>query len=154
MSALIRPMQAEDLAVVHRIENHNAAFPWTAGHFADSLAAGHDCWSLVLDDALIGYAIAMPVVEEVHLLNLGVDVMYQRQGWGRRLLGWVEEQARACAHDSVLLEVRRSNVGAIALYASAAYQAIGVRKAYYPALNGREDAWVMRKTLMPRSEDE
>lgn len=150
----IRPMQADDLAQVVRIEQANAAFPWTAGHFADSLAAGHACWSLWQGQAVIGFAIAMSVIDEMHILNLGVCPDQQRQGGGRRLLQWMESQAAASAHESMLLEVRPSNTAALGLYTSAGYTLIGRRKGYYPALEGREDALVMRKSLTARSKDE
>jgi len=46
---------------------------------------------------------------------------------------------------SLLLEVRPSNAGAIALYRRVGFAEIGRRKRYYPAENStREDALVMR----------
>lgn len=45
------------------------------------------------------------------------------------------------------LEVRESNAAAIALYKSFGFTAAGIRKNYYPAENGRENAVVMGAQL-------
>jgi ribosomal-protein-alanine N-acetyltransferase len=47
----------------------------------------------------------------------------------------------------VFLEVRPSNPAAIRLYQSHGFAQIGVRRGYYQALDGREDAVVLRKVL-------
>ena len=45
------------------------------------------------------------------------------------------------------LEVRPSNRGALALYRRLGFRLVGVRPRYYQALNGRENAWLMRCDL-------
>ena len=57
------------------------------------------------------------------------------------------ERARAAEMRDVSLEVRPSNPGAIRLYESLGFARVGVRKAYYQATAGREDAWVYRLAL-------
>ena len=47
----------------------------------------------------------------------------------------------------VFLEVRPSNVHAIALYQSVGFVEVGRRKAYYQAVDGREDALVLKLAL-------
>lgn len=47
----------------------------------------------------------------------------------------------------VLLEVRESNTAAIALYESSGFHELGVRRDYYPADDGREDAIILAKYL-------
>ncbi len=47
----------------------------------------------------------------------------------------------------MFLEVRDSNQSARALYDSVGFNEIGVRRGYYPAASGREDAVVMAKHL-------
>ena len=57
-------------------------------------------------------------------------------------------QARHGGAESLLLEVRPSNAPALRLYRNFGFQEVGRRKGYYPASTGREDALVMRKSLV------
>lgn len=140
-------MSALDLHAVAEIEHRAYSHPWTRGNFENSLKAGH--FGVTLRDPandLVGYAVLMPVVDEMHLLNITVDPRRQRQGHGRLLLAI----ALATAHDhnlnTMLLEVRPSNIGALVLYQQAGFIEIGRRKGYYPGpANGREDALVLRR---------
>ena len=83
----LRAMQLADLPRVLAIEQAVYGFPWTHGNFVDSLAAGHLCELLAdADDTLIGYCVAMPGVDEMHLLNLTVATAWQRRGHALHLL--------------------------------------------------------------------
>ncbi|MGC8698313.1 MAG: ribosomal protein S18-alanine N-acetyltransferase, partial [Halothiobacillus sp.] len=84
-----------------------------------------------------------PILNEWHVLNLSVDPPQQRQGVGRALLRFMIEQARQSKIQSLWLEVRESNTPARALYAAHGFAKVGLRKAYYPAKSGREDALVL-----------
>lgn len=148
----VRPMRPADLDTVAVIERRIYAHPWTRGNFADSLAAGYDAW--VLEQAgpsgpgLQGYALAMWVPDEVHLLNLSVAAAYQGRGLGRAMLHWLMRDAATRGARAMMLEVRPSNAPAIALYRSTGFVRIGVRKGYYPAgAGGREDALVLLASL-------
>ncbi|MDT6961560.1 ribosomal protein S18-alanine N-acetyltransferase [Cupriavidus sp. SZY C1] len=140
-------MSARDLAEVAAIEQRAYSHPWTRGNFENSLKAGH--FGLTMRDpsrALIGYAMLMPVVDEMHLLNITIDPTYQRQGYGRLLLAIALATSHAHQLRTMLLEVRPSNLGALALYLEAGFVEIGRRKGYYPATAlGREDALVLRR---------
>ena len=142
-------MHARDLPEVVRAERMLFSFPWTEGNFRDAIAAGYDAWILrdSQSNALQAYAVTMTAVDEVHLLNLSVERDWQGKGFGRALLAWLLTRARSHEMSSMLLEVRPSNQVAVALYESVGFQTIGLRKAYYPAAIGREDAQVMRYLL-------
>lgn len=143
-----RPMTERDLDEVAALEVIVYAFPWTRANFADALSAGNSAW-LLRDEAgaLLSYAVVMPVLDEAHLLNLSVARERQGQGWGFRLLDWMAGVARDRGAASMLLEVRPSNTAALALYRRYGFETIGVRRGYYPAAHGREDAIVMRVAL-------
>jgi ribosomal-protein-alanine N-acetyltransferase len=47
----------------------------------------------------------------------------------------------------MFLEVRTSNTAAIALYHSSSFVDLAVRRGYYPARVGREDALILKKEL-------
>jgi ribosomal-protein-alanine N-acetyltransferase len=86
----------------------------------------------------------MPAVDEMHLLDISIAAAQQRRGLGRRLLEAAKQLARARHMRRMLLEVRPSNVAALALYRAQGFNEIGRRRGYYPAENNaREDAIVM-----------
>lgn len=155
MSAVVRPkeerfepMQAGDLDAVVLLEADLYPFPWTRGNFQDALTSGYSAWTLRgARRELIAYSIVMIAVDEAHLLNLSVARTYQRCGYGWRTLEWMATCARDYGARSMLLEVRPSNPDALRLYARYGFARIGMRRGYYPAHGGREDAIVMRITL-------
>ncbi|QEL64906.1 ribosomal-protein-alanine acetyltransferase [Oryzomicrobium terrae] len=145
---LLAPMGEADLDAVLAIETAAAAFPWLRGHFADSLKAGYSGWVLRLGGEIVGFAMVMAAVDEAHLLNIAVAPALHRRGLGRWLLIKVMDAARQAGLFSMLLEVRPSNLGAVALYQDLGFVEIGRRKGYYPAADGREDAIVMQRALV------
>ena len=138
----ISRMTAEDLDAVVALEASLQSFPWSRGNFADSLAAGHEMRVLRLGGDLVGFSVLMSIVDEAHLLVIGVDRRHQRHGHGVRLLQQVIATARAGGAVRLLLEVRAANTQAIAFYHGLGFAQIGVRRGYYPAGTGREDALV------------
>lgn len=143
----IAPLTSADLAAVLAIEEAVQAYPWTYGNFADALAAGNDAWTGRLGGAIIGFAVLMRAVDEIHLLVIGIAPAHQRGGCGRQLLEYAMQQARAAGMTRMLLEVRPSNVAASGFYRHAGFAEIGRRRSYYPAATGREDAIVMAREL-------
>lgn len=141
------PMQAVHLDWIEAQEVELHAFPWTRGNFLDSLSAGHSAWIMREDAGLVGYAVVLGVLDEAHLLTIGIVRSAQRRGLGRAFLGWLHEDARSKGATQFFLEVRPSNRAGLALYRTMGYEQIGCRKGYYPAGNGREDAIVMRREL-------
>ena len=135
-----RMLRDQDVDGVAAIESDVYAFPWTAGNFRDSLQAGYRCWGCWNGDELVGYAILMTAVDEAHLLNLAVSRDWQRRGIGHRLLHFIMAEARKLECVMLYLEVRPSNLAAIQLYETAGFQQLGLRRDYYPAVTGREDA--------------
>jgi ribosomal-protein-alanine N-acetyltransferase len=142
-----RPMTAADLPRIHRIELASYDYPWSIGNFADSLHAGYSMWVHEAGGEPIGYYVMMAGAGEAHLLNLTIAPSWRRHGLGRDLLGHC--LASACSHKagSLFLEVRTSNAAAIALYRSSGFIDLAVRRGYYPARVGREDALIMKKEL-------
>lgn len=142
------PMAAADLDEVYALEQSVYPHPWSRGNFSDSLDAGYHAWVLRDRGELAGYFLLMAAVDEAHLLNVSVAENRQRQGLGHYLLGKIAACARGLGAESILLEVRPSNLRALQVYLRYGFVEIGRRKAYYPAHNGqREDAIVMRYVL-------
>lgn len=144
---LLRPMRFDDVEAVLAIEHRIYAFPWTRGNFRDSLSSGYSCWTFDFCERAIGYGIMMLAAGEAHLLNLGIAHDWQGQGMGRTFLRHLIEVARQDGADMMFLEVRPSNDKAIGLYLSEGFNEIGLRRNYYLAANGREDAILMGMAL-------
>lgn len=142
-----RRMTAADLDTVAAIEEAAYPHPWTRGNFSDSLDAGYHGWILECGGEIAGYTIVMIAASEAHLLNLTVGAPWQRRGLGRELLAFALKLARDYGAQKVFLEVRPSNSAARALYTAAGFSQIAVRRNYYPAGTGREDAVVLALSL-------
>ncbi len=140
-------MTEPDLDAVAAAERRIHPFPWTRGNFADSLAAGHAGWLALEDGRMIGYALMMRVLDEAHLLNIGVLPEWQRGGRGTALLLQLFASAREQAATRMLLEVRDGNAAGLGFYRRHGFAVIGRRRDYYPAGAGREDAIVMARNL-------
>jgi len=144
-------MRAADLDEVVAIESAIYTHPWTRGNFADSLGSGYTCtvWrdGERRDGALLAYCVVMLGAGDAHLLNLSVAAVAQRRGRGSMLLGWILRESRAAGAENLFLEVRPSNAGAQALYCRFGFRLAGVRRGYYPAFDGREDALVFVRAL-------
>jgi len=149
-SLLMATMRAQDVEEVVAIENQAYPFPWSRGNFLDSLNSGYDAWVMrELDGQIAGYFLAMPVVDEMHLLNITVRPTLQGKKLGRLLLNKVITLAREAKMQSILLEVRPSNPRALAFYQHVGFEQIGIRKNYYPSIGAmREDAIVMRLMIV------
>jgi ribosomal-protein-alanine N-acetyltransferase len=153
MSAVLKevpelvPMREQDLDQVLVIESAIYTHPWTRGNFADSLRAGYECRVLRLGREVLGYFVLMAAAGEAHLLNLSIAAAHQRNGHGSWLLGEAMALARQQGARSLFLEVRPSNNAAQALYTRFGFRKIAVRRGYYPAHAGREDALVLTLPL-------
>ncbi len=141
-------MTESDLDWVAAREAELHDFPWTRGNFADSLHAGYDARVLRIDGEPAGYAVMFRVLDEAHLLNISVVRGLQNRGIGARMLRRLIELARGQGASQMFLEVRPSNLHALALYRRLGFVPVGRRKRYYPAMGGgREDALLMRIAL-------
>lgn len=140
----LQPLQRSQLPAVLAIERRAYQFPWNEEIFLDCLRAGYKAWAMLdPSDTLLGYAFMSMAVGEGHVLNLCIDPDRQGEGLGRALMRCLLEQASSERLVIVLLEVRKSNDVALRLYQSLGFARIGIRRGYYPAEAGREDAYVL-----------
>lgn len=145
----LRPMDNNDLSELMIGELASYPYPWTKGNFEDCLKnKAYSCWVFEQNNSLSGHVVISIVLKEAHILNICVYPEIQNKGYGRKLLLEAETIAETNGAEMCFLEVRPSNKSGLHLYRSEAYNEIGVRKKYYPADDGREDAIVMAKTLV------
>jgi ribosomal-protein-alanine N-acetyltransferase len=127
--------------------------PWSRGNFADSFSSGYAVTGLLHDNELVAYMVVMEGVGESHLLNFTVAPTHQGKGLARLLMERLCTDARTQQHEWVWLEVRASNLHALAVYRHFGFAQVGRRPNYYPATLGpqqpmaREDALVMSYRL-------
>jgi ribosomal-protein-alanine N-acetyltransferase len=143
----LRPMHDSDVPAVMAVELVNYPFPWTEGILRDCLRVGYSCWVYEATDCVVGYGILSVGAGEAHILNISVHPDSQGQGLGRELMVHLLDRAREHGADTAFLEVRPSNRVAVRLYESIGFNQAGLRRDYYPAARGREDALIMALAL-------
>ena len=136
----IRKMINFDLEPVMAIEEQSYDFPWTMGILSDCLRVGYHCFVYEVEGDIRGYAIMSSVLDEAHLLNICIAPEYQNKGYGYAFLDWLMRYAHEIGSRTMYLEVRLSNQAAINLYQAMGFNETGIRRNYYPAKNGKEDA--------------
>lgn len=143
----IRRMKEADIPAVLLVEKGSYEFPWSAGNFHDSIHSGYSAWVYEVGGEVIGHLVMMTVLDEAHLLNVTISPAWRRQGLGREFMEHAMDSARKLQAKTLYLEVRPSNPPAIKLYETLGFETFALRKGYYPAQQGREDALVMRALL-------
>ena len=140
----VRRLVYSDLPRVLGIERRAFPTPWSLAMFVLELSKPSGiCLAAVQPPALVGYLICARYDEAYHLMNIAVDPDRRRQGIARTLLEAMLERG---GHDAnYTLEVRVSNLGAIALYEQYGFRNVGTRRRYY-ADNG-EDAIIMWRAV-------
>jgi len=145
-----RPLRESDLEYVATLEAQIHAAPWTIGNFRDALAAGYAARVGERANRIVAYGVLMLGPGEAQILNLSVVPEARREGIGRTLLRQFVDDARWLNAAQIFLEVRASNLAAIALYENEGFARVARRLGYYPGArleSPREDALVMRRAL-------
>ena len=146
-SALIRALTHEDVAAWASLQAATLPDPYSAAALRDELEGDLTrAYGLFEAGALIAAVLAWHVVDELQIMTVVVDPAARRRGLGRRLVRHLLRMARAGGAATATLEVRASNVAAIALYAGLGFARDGLRRAYYP---DGEDAVLMRCVALP-----
>ncbi|MGE0683225.1 MAG: ribosomal protein S18-alanine N-acetyltransferase [Candidatus Binatia bacterium] len=137
----LRALVEKDLPTVLAIEEASFLSPWTRASFLHELHSSHSQLTVAEQQGeIIGYICCWYVVDEVHILDIAVRPESRRQGVGERLLRHALAIGRQKGAQSANLEVRRSNLPAIALYGKFGFRQVAVRQRYYT--NG-EDALLL-----------
>ena len=143
----VRPMHDLDIPVVGIIEKAAYQFPWSEGIFRDCLRVGYVCRIIDVAGDVGGYGIMSLGAGEAHILNVCVRDEYRSRGFARKMMLYLLDRARGAGMNEAFLEVRPSNVAAARLYHSLGFEQVGIRRGYYQAAVGREDAAVLRRIL-------
>jgi ribosomal-protein-alanine N-acetyltransferase len=143
----IRPATVGDVEAVAAIEASAFSNPWHPHTFRSLIKEGraHILLAESTDSEVLGYAVVWWVIEQGELANLAVRDEHQRRGIGSALLDRVLEDLVAHEVESLFLEVRASNKGAVELYLSRGFTQVAVRKEYYRKPS--EDALILLRQL-------
>ncbi|WP_330982193.1 MULTISPECIES: ribosomal protein S18-alanine N-acetyltransferase [Enterobacterales] len=139
----ISSLSQTDLPRAWQIEQRAHAFPWSEQTLASNQGERYLNLQLTVDGEMAAFAITQIVLDEATLFNIAVDPAFQRRGLGRELLEQVIDEVEKRGVVTLWLEVRASNVAAIALYESLGFNEATIRRNYYPTAEGREDAIIM-----------
>ena len=147
MEITITPMELEHLAQIAALEAACFSDPWPESILVHELQNPLSLWLCAMDgDTVAGYIGSQTVLGESDMMNIAVHPDYRRRGIGRALvLALCAAVKKHMIASALTLEVRDSNVPAIALYESLGFAQIGLRKNYYQ--HPKEDARILRKEL-------
>lgn len=144
----IREMTTEDLMEVARIEKETFSLPWSQQGFADSLMQENTCYLVAYrGEKLVGYCGFLKVLDEADITNVAVDAACRKCGVGEKMLLELLKAGEDRGVRAFTLEVRESNLPALALYQKIGFEACGVRKNFYDF--PKENAVIMWKYLQP-----
>ena len=134
-------MNESHVAAVAELERLNFSAPWDEASVRSELTNKLALWLVALDGGeVVGYVGSQTVLQEADMMNIAVAESHRRQGIARKL---VEELIRRLDAYQLTLEVRQSNLPAIALYESMGFTQVGLRKNYYQ--KPKENALILRK---------
>ena len=138
----VRPMRAEDLESVARLEQTCFSESWSENLLRSGLDNRLDSY-LVYEElgTVLGYCVLRTLADEGEIQRIAVDPAFRRQGIARKLMESMAAVARMKGAREVALEVRESNVSARKLYESYGFRQEAVRRVYYR--NTAEDAIIM-----------
>jgi [ribosomal protein S18]-alanine N-acetyltransferase len=138
----LRRMEARDLPSAMEIDALSLPRPWSAAIWRGELSSPYGLY-LVIEDRgeVFGQIGVRHVLGELHITTIAVRPEYRRRGHARALIGAALAAFPDASH--VHLEVRPTNVEAIALYESLGFRETGRRPRYY----GDEDAVLMTLNL-------
>ena len=149
MSVGIAAATEADVAAVVQIEKACFSEPWSEESFRALVDGAHALFLVAVnpDHGIAGYIAAIELGDDAELLNVAVEPGSRRRGIAALLLDSVVAELRAKGLKALYLEVRESNLAALALYKSRGFRQLGVRRNYYrrPA----ENALVLALDLAP-----
>src|SRR3989338_8448901 len=123
----IRLMSQKDFPQIQLILQ-NAGSDWTIAVVKDCCSENYSNLVITEGDRVVGLIIVKTSVDAWEILQIVIDKNYQRQGLATQLLAYVIEKSGS---NKIQLEVRHSNLAAIALYHRCGFRKVGVRKKYY-----------------------
>ena len=141
---IIEVMNSSHVPQIAQLETLCFADPWSERSIASELDNQLAFWLVATEQAqVVGYIGSQTVMAETDMMNVAVHPDFRRKGIAEALIRTLVENLKEKGSHCLTLEVRASNMPAIALYEKLGFSEIGRRKNYYR--NPREDARILRK---------
>ena len=142
----IVPMEERHLGDLARLERLCFSRPWSRQALKEELTNPAACF-LVGEEAgeMLGYAGMHCAAGECYVDNVAVFPEARRQGVGRKLMEALLQAAAARGGEFLSLEVRPSNLEALALYRGLGFREVGRRRRFYD--DPVEDGLLLTKDL-------
>ena len=143
-------MRGTDLDAVLAIERRVQISPWARLSFEESLTKNNICRVFEFKQEVIAFHVIAQILDEMHVLNLGVSSELQGHGIGHLLIEDIVNLSLSQASKKIFLEVRQGNLKAQCLYQQWQFKQIAIRKNYYRTEDkAREHALVYVRLLGP-----
>lgn len=143
----LREATIDDAEAIYELDKACFSVPWSLESITAEFAPDHQGQRLYvlaeLDGNIIGYAGAWLVLDEGQITNIAIHPDYRRQGYGAMLTKKLVRLLFEAEMNEIFLEVRLSNLGALALYRRLGFTVKGIRKNYYT--DPLEDAYIMSR---------
>ena len=139
----IRKANLSDLSLIHQIEKRVFSDSWSKESIKQELIKPSNALIIIseINGKVMGYFFSHIFKDEVHILNIAIDIPFQHQGMGKQLLDIIMKKYLKEA--DVFLEVKRTNFPAINLYLSFGFEEIDIRRGYY--IDGQDAVIMSRK---------
>ena len=139
-------MDSSHVPQIAELEKVCFSDPWSENSISSELENKLSLWIVAVEDGVLaGYVGSQTVLGWADMMNIAVAPQYRRQGIGENLVWELIRHLKRNDVSCLTLEVRVSNLSAIALYTKLGFNQVGRRPKYYH--NPREDALILRKEL-------
>lgn len=131
---IIRTADQRDIDDIVRIENACFSVPWSFDAIEQEICENKLAKFFIAcdgEDNIVGYIGIWTLLDECQINKVAVLPEKRKLGIGKAILNHVLKLTRAQGIKSWYLEVRESNIAAQALYKSAGFSSVGIRKGYY-----------------------
>ena len=139
----IRLATIEDAHAIYEIEQQSFSVPWRLESVLAELEGAENKLYMVICDEnhIVGYAGAWLVYDEGQITNIAVLPSARGKGYGSKLTKQLINECFSRGMHEIFLEVRISNLAALAMYRNLGFSVKGIRKEYYS--EPTEDAYIM-----------
>lgn len=139
----IRLATINDAQAIYDIEQQSFSVPWSLESVTAELEGADNKLYMVIceDNSIVGYAGAWLVYDEGQITNIAIIPSARCKGYGSKLTKQLIDECLKRGMHEIFLEVRISNLPALAMYRTLGFTVKGIRKDYYS--EPKEDAYIM-----------
>lgn len=131
-----RRLKKSEANIASELEKRCLETAWSERQIAEALDNENAVYiGAFIENTLCGIGSAYCVCGDAEIMNVAVCPEFRRKGVGKAIMAALEAALAAKNSEAITLEVAEDNLGAIALYESAGFCAVGTRKGFYRGKN-------------------